>query len=230
MVYMMYTLRAMKIAAATAAAFVLTATTAFADEERPLVTRTSIETDMRGYYEGERTSAYIVMALGGASVAGGSVLVTRDSDFARALGWPLIALGALEGLGALFYAFQVGGEIRHYSASIDRDASGFRREEIAHMHGTTSRFVFYRLTELALALGGVGIATYGFIANADAWKGAGIGVASIALPFLIIDTINNSRAAHYTDHVNRFEPAETNVVAPLAKTPAPFMLSYSGRF
>jgi hypothetical protein len=216
-------------------AFLVVSTRAFADDEPPRVTRQSIESDMRGYYEGERTSAYVVMALGGASVAGGSVLVTRDSDFARGLGWPLIALGALEGLGALFYAFQVGGEIRHYSSSIDRDESGFRREEIAHMHGTTSRFVFYRLTELGLALSGVGMATYGFVANADAWKGAGIGVASIALPFLIIDTINNSRAARYTDHVNRFEPAQapsqTNVVAPAAlSAPTPFMLSYSGHF
>ncbi len=100
------------------------------------------------------------------------------------------------------------------------------------MHGTTSRFIFYRLTELGLALSGVGIATYGFVANSDAWKGAGIGVASIALPFLIIDTINICRAARYSDHVSQFAPRENNAVSSLAFTraAAPLYLSWSGRF
>jgi hypothetical protein len=203
-------------------------TVAFADDERPA--KQAMWSDMHGYYAGERASAYVVMALGGASTIAGSVLVTQNSDFDRGLGVPLIALGALEGLGAIFYAFQVGGEIRAYGASLDRDGASYKRDELAHLHGTTSRFVFYRLTELGLALAGVGIATYGFVANADTWKGAGIGVASIALPFLIIDTINNGRAARYDDHVRKFEPVETNAVSPLARTSSPFYLSWSGRF
>lgn len=207
---------------------------ALAREEPPLVTRRNIDADLQGYYGGEHTSAILVATLGGASIAGGSVLVTRDSDFARGLGWPLIVLGALEGIGALVYAFQVGAEIRHYEKSLAEDPNGFRREELAHMHGTSSRFVFYRLTELGLALGGIGVATYGFVANADAWKGAGIGITSIALPFLIIDTINNSRATRYDDHVRSFEPpaAETNVVSsvPAKSAGAPLYLSYSARF
>ncbi len=200
-------------------------TAAFADD-----TKQNMFEDMHAYYAGERASAYIIMAVGGASVAAGSVLVAQNSDFDRGLGVPLIALGALEGLGAIFYAVQVTGEIRHYATSLDRDSAAYRREEIAHMHGTTSRFIFYRLTELGLALSGVGIATYGFVANSDAWKGAGIGVASIALPFLIIDTINNGRAARYTGHVREFAPQENNAVSPLARAQAPLYLSWSGRF
>jgi hypothetical protein len=204
--------------------FFFVSTRAFADDKQNMFD------DMHGYYAGERASAYIIMAVGGASVAAGSVLVTQNSDFDRGLGVPLIALGALEGLGAIFYAFQVGGEIRHYASSLDRDSAAYRREEIAHMHGTTSRFVFYRLTELGLALSGVGIAAYGFAVNSDAWKGAGIGVASIAVPFLIIDSINNGRAARYTDHVREFAPQETNVVSSVTRASTPFYLSWSGRF
>jgi len=186
--------------------------------------------EMHGYYAGERTSAFVVMGLGGASVVAGSLLVAQSSDFERGLGVPLIALGAIEGLGAIFYAFQVNGEIRHYATTLDRDGGSYRREELGHLRGTTSRFVFYRLTELGLALAGAAMATYGFVANADAWKGAGIGVASIALPFLIIDTINNARAGSYDAAVRRFDPAENNVVSPLARANSPLYLSWSGRF
>ena len=192
--------------------------------------------DMRSYYGGERTSAYVVATLALLSVGGGAVLVTRDSDFERGLGWPLVALGAIEGIGAIVYAFQVGAEIRHYQGALDRDAAAYRREELEHMRGTTSRFVFYRLTELGLALGGVGVATYGFVANADTWKGVGVGVAAIALPFLVIDTINDARAARYTEHVRGFGgPAPVHDVAwtgpaPALAAPPPMVVSIGGTF
>jgi len=217
------------IARCAASAVVLVAASARA-EDGPS-SRDVLSHDLHAYYGGERTSAYVVAVLGALSVAGGSVLVAQSSDFMRGLGWPLIGLGAIEGIGAVIYAFQVGAEIRHYQSSLDHDAAAYRRDELAHMHGTTSRFVFYRLTELGLVLGGVGAASYGFAANADTWKGIGIGVASIALPFLVIDTINNGRAQRYTEEVRSFETLpDRNAVVPPMGGPTPFYLSYGGRF
>lgn len=202
----------------------------------PPPTKLDVQNDLHSYYGGERASAYVVMALGALAVGGGSVLVTRDSDFARGFGWPLIGLGALEGLGAIFYAFQVGAEIRHYQSVLDKDAAAYRAEELAHMHGTSSRFVFYRLAELALFVGGAATAIVGFVLDDDWSKGIGLGIASIALPFLIIDTINDGRATHYRKDVDAFAPAhaaldpEKRVTAfpPLPATP--FVFGYSGRF
>lgn len=197
-------------------------------------TQQSITADLDGYYGGERASAYFVAVLSLLSVGAGSVLVTQSSDFERGLGWPLIGLGALEGIGAIIYAFQVGAEIRHYDTALAKDPAAYRREELAHIHGTSSRFVFYRLTELGLFLGGVGVATYGFAAHSDTWKGIGVGVASIALPFLVIDTINNGRAVRYEDHVHGFDP--TPIVSDAERsalprpTATPFYITYGGRF
>jgi hypothetical protein len=206
-----------------------TANLAAADDVRP--TKDAIARDLHGYYGGERTSAYVVAVLGALSVGGGVALVTRDSDFARGLGWPLLVLGALEGIGAVIYAFQVGGEIRHYETALDRDPSAYRRDELAHIHGTGVRFVFYRLTELGLAVGGIAAASYGFAANVDTWKGIGIGVTSIALPFLLIDTINNGRASHYEGQVRAFDPVVPERTAAVPIIPAtPFYLSYRGSF
>ncbi len=169
-------------------------------------TRDEIDSSLRSYYGGERTSAYVVTGLGAISVGAGAYLVTRDSDFARGMGWPLLGLGALEAIGGIFYAFQVGAEIDHYEEVLGRDPAAFKNEELAHVEGTASRFVYYRLAELALTLAGAGIATYGFAANKDVYKGVGVGLASVGVPFLIIDTINNARAERYADDLRRFEP------------------------
>jgi hypothetical protein len=207
----------------------LTNSLASADGERP--SSDAISRDLHAYYGGERTSAYVVAVLGALSVGGGVALVTRDSDFARGLGWPLLVLGALEGIGAVIYAFQVGGEIHHYETVLDRDPSAYRRDELAHIHGTSTRFVFYRLTELGLALGGIAAPSYGFAANVDTWKGIGIGVTSIALPFLLIDTINNGRATHYEGQLRSFDPVVPERTAAVPVIPAtPFYLSYRTSF
>jgi hypothetical protein len=197
-----------------------------------------ITDDIDGYYAGETRSAYGVMGLSALSVGGGAVLVTRNTDFARGLGWPLLVLGAVEGVGALFYSFQVNAEAHHYRESFAANPSAFRDEEIAHMRGTTKRFVFYQATELGLTLAGAGVATYGFAANKDAFKGAGIGVFAIGLPFLVIDAVNQGRASRYLDHVQRLDaPAspDENFVsrgpdARVFSAATPFFVSYGGSF
>jgi hypothetical protein len=166
-----------------------------------------VESDLRGYYGGERLSAYLVGSTGAAAAAAGAYLVTRDSDTARGLGGAWLAMGSLETLGAVVYAVQVGGEIRHYEAQLARDPAGYRAEEMDHLRGTSSRFVAYRAVELSLALAGAGAATYGFASGRGAWQGAGIGVASLSLPFFVLDTVNDARASRYLDEVRRYQPS-----------------------
>ncbi len=170
------------------------------------VPRAAIDGDIISYYGGEATSAYVILGLSVAYLGAGVPLITLNSDFARGLGVPLLSLGVLEGIGAVFYAFQTHAELVHYRASLAGDPEGFRREELAHIEGTRSRFIYYRSIELALTLAGLGFGTYGFIANRDLYKGLGIGLFAIGLPFLIIDTINNGRLGRYHDRLLRFDP------------------------
>jgi hypothetical protein len=171
----------------------------------------SMADDIRWYYGGEARAAYLVTALSVLSVAAGAICVTRSQDFARGLGWPLLGIGAVEGIGAISYAFTVQREIDHYEALLAKDPTAFRAEELAHIQGTTSRFVYYRATELGLTLAGIATAAYGFAANRDVWKGIGIGVAAEALPFFIIDTFNNARAGQYADRLDKFDPTRLHV-------------------
>ena len=191
--------------------------------------------EMHGYYGGERASAILFGSLGVASIAGGIVLVTRPEDLARGFGWPLIGFGALEAVGGLYYALQVGSEIRHYDEAYAKDRAAFRKEEIAHIHGTRSRFVWYLLMEATFLATGIGIAIGGLAANQDVLKGVGLGIASVWVPFLIIDCINNARAASYASALEKFDastfarPAFGGSAA-IAISGRGFTLGYSGRF
>lgn len=196
-----------------------------ADEPSP--SRAAIGDDLRSYYAGERASAYVVGGLGLAAIGGGSVLVTRGTDFARGLGWSLLAIGTVDVIGAVFYAFQVAAQVDRYESLLAHDPVEYRHVEGDHITATTSRFVGYKLGELGLVLTGAGIATYGFASNRDAWKGAGIGVAAMALPVLVIDTINGARAARYRDRVREFQP--TVAVTP-GVSGAPWTLAVGGKF
>lgn len=195
------------IAAAAAALFSLSPSAARADAP--------ITSDVASYYRSEKTVAYTFLALGTAAAAGGTVLVaTRDEELSRGLGWSLVAVGGLQALGSLFYAFQVDAQASQYGALAANDPAAFKREEGDHIEGTTSRFLFYRTAEAALALAGAGVAVYGFAANKDAWKGVGIGVASQAALFFVIDGFGQARAKAYERRVKSFEPNVTVTPTP----------------
>jgi hypothetical protein len=170
------------------------------------VPRAAIDGDIVSYYDGEALSAYVILGFSVAYLGAGVPLVTLNSDFARGLGVPLLSLGVLEGIGGILYAVQTHAELVHYRAVLANDPEGFRKEELTHIEGTRSRFIYYRSVELALTLAGLGFGTYGFIANQDLYKGLGIGLFAIGLPFLIIDTINNSRLGRYYSRLQRFDP------------------------
>lgn len=167
------------------------------------------DADLVRYYDGERTSAYVAGAFGVAAATGGAFLVAHGTEFSTALGWTWIAMGGLEIIGAIGYAIQVGSEIDHYEMLLAHDPVGYRAEEIDHIRGTTSRFVFYRITEASLVLGGGAAAVYGFASGKDTWKGVGVGIATVALPVAVIDTINDGRAHRYLQALQAVSVAPT---------------------
>jgi hypothetical protein len=150
------------------------------------------------YYGGEQASAYVIGSVGGAALAGGAYLLdTRATAFARSLGWTWIGFGGVEAVGAIVYTLQVHHEIHHYEALLAADPARYRATEIDHLRGVGARFVGYRLAELALVVGGGVAVGYGLAAHDDTAQGIGLGLATLALPLAVIDTLNNARAHRY---------------------------------
>ena len=139
----------------SASALVLTPPRDATAEEPPAPGRAAIGDDLHAYYGSERTTAYAFVALGLASaLVGGALVATQRTDFARGLGWSLVGVGALQGVGAFGYSFAVSSTESSYASLLERDPAAYQRDEAAHIHGTTSRFFYYRLTEAAFALAG----------------------------------------------------------------------------
>ena len=138
--------------------------------------------------------------------ARGIPLALQSGDFSRGLGWPLLSLGAIETIGAVFYVFQVQAEIERYRALLASDPEAFQKAELAHIEGTRSRFVLYRAVELGVTLVGLSLGVYGFAASQDLYKGLGTGLFAIGLPLTIVDTVNDGRAGAYVDRLRHFDP------------------------
>jgi hypothetical protein len=97
-----------------------------------------------------------------------------------------------------------------------------------HMAGTSRRFVVYRAVEIGLTLAGAGMAGYGLAAKQDVWTGTGVGIGSLALPLVVIDTFNNARASRYLDRVRAFEPSVG--IGPSPTSGQGVLLSLGARF
>ena len=166
----------------------------------------AINDDVSAYYASEKDTALNFVAIGALSSVAGVVLVTRTNDFSRGFGWSVLSLGAFEAVGAAFYVFKVNSELSDFSTTLARDPAAFKREESAHIHGTTSRFVAYRFGELALAVAGASVATYGVLSGRSVWQGAGLGIAAEAITFYTLDSFGQSRALEYEDRVRHFQP------------------------
>ncbi len=183
--------------------------------------------DLRAYYGSEKTEAFVFVGLGALSAAGGGLLLTQRGDFSKGLGAAVLGLGVLEAVGAVGYAFAVDAKSADYSRRLAEDPVAFRRDEAAHIHGTNSRFVFYRLAEAAVFLGGAGAAAYGFASGKDAWKGAGIGVAAQAAVLFTLDSIGNARAHAYENELRDTSP---KVALQVGGADRPWGISLGGHF
>ncbi|MFL5320569.1 MAG: hypothetical protein ACJ790_12990 [Myxococcaceae bacterium] len=173
------------------------------------VSRSAISADMLNYYGGERSSAYFVLVHGVASAGLGSYLLANNnpSEFDRGLAYTLWSVSALELLGGISYAVQCNREISQYGGELAADPVKFKEDELAHIDGTRSRFIYYRMFEAAISLAGVGFLTYGLAADRDTSKGIGLGLAATGIPLLVMDTINNDRAAGYVERLRAFNPS-----------------------
>jgi hypothetical protein len=219
----------LSLALASSVALTLLAGSSVARADAPSApsARAAMADDVAGYYRSERNTAFTFIGLGVVSAGVGTGLVATRGDFATGLGVAMISIGALEVLGSTFYAFQVGAELDHYSGVLARDPAQFKSDESVHIHGTTSRFFWYRASELALVVAGAGVATYGFVSDKDVWKGVGIGVAAEAATFFVLDAFGSARAVDYEEHVKRFDPSVAFSIGDGAR---PWSLAVGGAF
>jgi len=96
--------------------------------------------------------------------------------------------------------------IAHYDDLLTRDPVAYKTEELAHIHGVTSRFVGIRLFDVALAVVGAAIALYAQRRRRRTTQGVGIGIAVHGLLLFALESRNAAHAQTYEAHLVDFTP------------------------
>jgi hypothetical protein len=199
------------------------------------LTRAQMADEVHGYYGSEMTSAFLFVGVGAAQGAAGGIALTQSGDFAKSFGWTSVIAGALTAIGGGGYGFTVKPRGEHFDGLIAKDPAKFKREELEHIQGTNGRFALYLGFEIAEALTGAGIATYGFVKDRDVLKGVGLGVGIQGLSLFALDLPGALRASSYEDQVRRFEPGSARARRPqlgfaVGGAERPWLLSVAQRF
>lgn len=186
-----------------------------------------MQATVRTYYGNEMTTGFLFMAYGAVTAGAGGVVLTESGDFARGLGASSLILGGSTFLGGIAYAVAVKIRGGYYTNLVDTDPVAYQREEAERIHGTNQRFILYLGSELLETLAGIGIATYGFAAKDELYKGIGVGAALQGIGLFVIDAPGAGRAARYQDEVLRFHP---NVSASIGSGTRPWALTLGQAF
>jgi hypothetical protein len=200
---MAHFLRCFKHFVCAASAFALVAPSAAGAEQ---ASRPEMPANARGYYRAEMTTAFLFMGFGAATAGGGAVTLTQGGDYARGLGLSSLVLGSLTTLGGAGYALAVKVRGDYYTGLAETNPALYKREEGDRIEGTNSRFALYLGSEIAEALAGIGMTTYGFAAKNELWKGIGVGTAIQGIGLFVIDVPGAGRAARYQEQIRRFNP------------------------
>ena len=165
---------------------------------------------MHDYFDSEKGAAIAVLGSGLVSVGAGSFLVTRESHFARGLGVPILALGAVQTFAGMFYHSTLDGRIAKYDEQIKGDPAGYKLAESQRMEGVIRRFRLFKWTEVGVFAVGAGLTIGGFAKKDDTLEGVGIGVGIEALYFLALDLFADHGAHVYAKKLADF-PVGFNV-------------------
>lgn len=152
---------------------------------------------VRTWFEAEKQEGALFMGLGGASLAGGGVLVTRDASALRGSALPLIGVGLIQlgvGLGVFLRTDRQRAELLDV---LQADPARFAALEGARMDRVGRWFAVYKVAEAALVAGGLGAAAYGVLRRDDLALGIGVGLAVQAAILLVLDLFAEARAHRY---------------------------------
>src|SRR5262249_8760040 len=139
-----------------------------------------------------------------AAFATGGVLFSRRTALARGAAWPVVLIGVIETASGIVVYSRTDAQVARLEAKLAADPEGMKRGELPRMERGHTEVDILAWTELGLIVGGLGLVTYGALANEDTPLGLGAGVAGQAAVMLVLDLFARARAERYTDALDRF--------------------------
>lgn len=170
------------------------------------------KTDIEKYFNAEKAESLLFLGIGIAAVIAALIFFFYlKTGFYKGAAIPLLLVGLLLGVvGYTVYVRSDDDRIRNVYA-YDLNPGELKEKEIPRMETVMKNFTFYRYTEIALAVIGIGL--FFFFREDETmvfWKGLGLGLFIMAVIALGADYFAEKRGAVYLKGVKSFVNGETN--------------------
>lgn len=161
---------------------------------------------MEDYFGGEKSQAYVFLGAGLAAFGTSAFLFTRPDDLAHGAAYPVLVVGVLEATAGTVLLAATGGRVAERKRQIESDPAGFKSAEQARMEGVMKQFSWIEYIEIASALTGLGLYTYGEVGKRPVVAGVGIGLALQSTVMLGLDFLADRRGQRYVNALSGFNP------------------------
>jgi hypothetical protein len=212
---------------ALAVPMLLSCTLARAEPRREPIDRARMSRETQRYFDGEKAEGWVFAGVGAGTIGAGAALFAAGDARRRGVAYPLAAVGLVELAAGVVLLLRTNSQVHDLQLQLSQSPAAFRDAELARMKKVEREFVWLELTELALTVVGLGLATYGGFAQEALVTGVGTGLAAQSAVMLTFDHFAAERASRYTRALEALGPGQ----APTGLTPpARATLGWSVRF
>ena len=164
------------------------------------------KTDIEKYFMAEKQLGFIGLWIGVALVISAIVFFfVMKSNFYKGAALPLLGVGLLLCVAGFTIYKRSDDDRKRNVYAYDLNPSELKEKELPRMKKVMKNFGVFRLSEICLALLGIGLFIY--FKNNEArffWKGFGLTLTIMALFIFVVDTSAEKRGRVYTEGLESF--------------------------
>jgi hypothetical protein len=159
--------------------------------------QSSMQVDMKTYFEGETAEAWAFTGLGAVSLGSGAVLLSRGERGSIGASIPLFAVGLIQLVLGIGLWMRTPPQVAALESQLTKNPGEYVKAERTRMERVMRGFGLYKAVEVGLFFGGVGLAGVGGVVKSDFALGSGFSLALEALAMLILDFFAEARGRAY---------------------------------
>lgn len=153
------------------------------------------------YYDAEKNAQPVLISASIFLLAIAVVFLRQRLSFFSGMGWSILGGSLLIGLGALVYSFQVKSQKNAYAGLLRSDPINFCTQEMAHLNRMLDNFRKIIVTDLVIAVLGIGLYLLGTSQRREFMKGFGLGMMGMFLLLTLLENFNRQRGFRYWQKV-----------------------------
>ena len=159
---------------------------------------------MHAYFDGELREAWAFGGAGVLTLGGGAAMFAAHDDFYRGAAFPLAIVGVVQLAAGIVLLARTDAQVADLDGRLGRGPRAFLELEQPRMEKVRSEFGLLAVCELALIVGGLGLATFGGARGDHTLSGIGGGLALQSAAMLTFDAHASARADAYFTAISAF--------------------------